>query len=81
MNIYVGNLNYKVKEDVLKQALEEFGVVDSVKIIADRETGRSKGYAFVEMPNDEEAMKVLKDLNGAEFEGRTLVIKEARRKV
>ncbi len=80
MNIYIGNLSYKVKEDVLKQALEEFGTVDSVKIITDRETGRSKGYAFVEMPNDEEAMKVLKDLNGAEFESRTMVIKEARRK-
>jgi RNA recognition motif-containing protein len=78
MNIYVGNLNYHVKENDLKSALEEFGTVDSVKIITDRETGRSKGYGFVEMPNDEEAGKVLKDLNGADFEGRTLVIKEAR---
>jgi RNA recognition motif-containing protein len=80
MNIYIGNLNYHVKESDLKQALEDFGTVDSVKIIVDHETGRSKGFAFVEMPNDDEAVKVLKDLNGAEFEGRALVIKEARRR-
>ena len=49
MNIYIGNLNYRVREEDLKQVMEEYGVVDSVKIIKDRETGKSKGFAFVEM--------------------------------
>ena len=52
MNIYIGNLNYRVREEDLKQVMEEYGVVDSVKIIIDRETGKSKGFAFVEMPDD-----------------------------
>ncbi len=77
MNIYVGNLNYKVKENDLMQALQEYGTVSSVKIITDRETRRSKGFGFVEMPNDEEAQKVIEQLNGAEFMGRQIVIKEA----
>ena len=77
MNIYVGNLNYRVKENELKQALSEFGTVDSVKIVTARETGRSKGFAFVEMPNDEEASKVIAQLNGAEYAGRQVVIREA----
>lgn len=77
MNIYIGNLNYRVKEHDLQQALEDYGTVDSVKIIKDRETGKSKGFGFVEMPNEEEAIKVINELNGAEFEGRQIVIKEA----
>ncbi len=77
MNIYVGNLNYKVKENDLMQALQEYGTVSSVKIITDRETRRSKGFGFVEMPNDDEAQKVIEQLNGAEFMGRQIVIKEA----
>ena len=77
MNIYVRNLNYRVKEHDLQHALEDYGTVDSVKIIKDRETGKSKGFGFVEMPNDEEATKVISELNGAEFEGRQIVIKEA----
>lgn len=77
MNIYVGNLNYKVKENDLMQALQEYGTVSSVKIITDRQTRRSKGFGFVEMPNDEEAQKVIEQLNGAEFMGRQIVIKEA----
>ena len=52
MNIYVGNLNYRVREDDLKQVMEEYGTVESVKIIKDRDTGKSKGFGFVEMPND-----------------------------
>ena len=55
MNIYVGNLNYRVREDDLKQVMEEYGTVESVKIIKDRETGKSKGFGFVEMPDDEAA--------------------------
>lgn len=57
MNIYVGNLNYRVREDDLKQVMEEYGTVESVKIIKDRETGKSKGFGFVEMPDDEAAEK------------------------
>lgn len=78
MNIYVGNLNYRVRESDLQSALSEYGVVESVKIVKDRDTGRSKGFGFIEMPNDEEAAKVIAELNGAEFEGRQMVIKEAR---
>lgn len=78
MNIYIGNLNYRVREEDLKQVMEEYGVVDSVKIIKDRETGRSKGFAFVEMPDNVAAQKAIDELNQAEFEGRQMVVKEAR---
>ena len=77
MNIYIGNLNYRVKESELQQILEEYGVVDSVKIIVDRETRRSKGFGFAEMPNEEEARKAIEELNQAEYEGRQMVVKEA----
>lgn len=80
MNIYIGNLNYRVREEDLKQVMEEYGAVDSVKIIKDRETGRSKGFAFVEMTNDEDAKKAIEELNEAEYEGRQMVVKEARPK-
>ena len=78
MNIYVGNLNYRVREADLQQIMEDYGTVASVKVIMDRETGKSKGFAFIEMPNDEEGAKAIAELNGAEFEGRALVVKEAR---
>lgn len=81
MNIYIGNLNYRVREEDLKQVMEEYGVVDSVKIIKDRETGRSKGFAFVEMPDDAAAKKAIEELNEAEYEGRQMVVKEARPKM
>ena len=81
MNIYSGNLNYRVREDDLKQVMEEYGSVDSVKIIKDRETGRSKGFAFVEMSDDAAAKKAIEELNEAEFEGRQMVVKEARPKM
>lgn len=80
MNIYVGNLNYRVREADLQQVMEDYGTVNSVKVVTDRETGRSKGFGFVEMSNDEEGAKVIAELNGAEFEGRTMVVKEARPK-
>jgi RNA recognition motif-containing protein len=80
MNIYVGNLNYRVREHDLQQALEEFGTVSSVKVVMDRDTGRSKGFGFVEMPNDQEAAEAIRKLNGQDFQGRTIVIKEARPK-
>ena len=66
MNMYVGNLSYNVKESDLRQVMEEYGVVESVKLITDRETRRSKGFAFVEMPESSEASNAIKELNGAE---------------
>ena len=77
MNIYVGNLSYKVRENDLKEVMEEYGQVDSCKLITDRDTRRSKGFAFVEMADDEAAKKAIAELNGAELDGRTMVVKEA----
>ncbi|WP_106828873.1 RNA recognition motif domain-containing protein [Parabacteroides pacaensis] len=77
MNIYIGNLSYRVKESDLQQVMEDYGTVISTKLIIDRDTRRSKGFAFVEMANDEEARKAIEELNGAEYEGRTMVVKEA----
>lgn len=77
MNLYIGNLNYNVKEGDLRNVMEEYGTVTSVKLITDRETRRSKGFAFVEMPNDDEAKAAIKQLNGAEYVNRTMVVKEA----
>ncbi len=77
MNIYVGNLNYRVREDDLKSVMEQFGAVDSVKVVKDRETGRSKGFAFVEMQDDNDARRAIEELNEKEFEGRQMVVKEA----
>jgi len=77
MNIYIGNLSYRVREDDLRRALEEYGTVDSVRLIKDRDTGRSKGYAFVEMPNDDEALNVIRGMNETDFQGRQMVVKEA----
>ena len=77
MNIYIGNLNYRVKEGDLLQVMEEYGAVSSVKVITDWETGRSKGFAFVEMDDDAASVAISK-LNGAEYMGRTMVVKEAK---
>lgn len=77
MNIFIGSLPYTIKESDLIRFFEEYGEVNSAKIIVDRATGRSKGYGFVEMANDEEAKKAISELNGAELEGRTLVVNEA----
>ena len=77
MNIYIGNLSYRVRESDLQQVLEEYGVVDSVKLIVDRDTRRSKGFAFAEMPNVNKDKKAIEELNQAEYEGRQMVVKEA----
>ena len=77
MNIYIGNLSYQVRESDLQQVLEEYGIVDSVKLIIDRDSNRSKGFAFAEMPNTDEANNAIKELNGAEYENRQMVVKEA----
>ena len=78
MNIYVGNLNYRVKEADLQKVMEDYGAVSSVKVIMDRETGRSKGFAFVEMEDSNAANKAITELNGSEYMGRTMVVKEAK---
>ncbi|MES9956014.1 MAG: RNA-binding protein [Sedimenticola sp.] len=78
MNIYVGNLSYRMTDDELRDAFAEFGSVDSAKIIMDRDTGRSKGFGFVEMPNQSEAEAAVKALNDAELGGRNLRVNEAR---
>nr|WP_302831049.1 RNA-binding protein [uncultured Bacteroides sp.] len=77
MNMYIGNLSYNVKESDLRQVMEEYGTVDSVKLIVDRDTRRSKGFAFVDMPEASEAQNAIKELNGAEYVGRQMVVKEA----
>lgn len=78
MNIYVGNLSYKVSDRDLQKVFEEFGDVTSSKVIKDRETGRSKGFAFVEMQNDEEAQAAIDKLDGSEINGRTVKVNKAR---
>ena len=77
MNIYVGNLNYRVKESDLQKVMEDYGTVSSVKFIKDRETGRFRGIAFVEMDDQEAGAKAIAELDGAEYFGRNMVVKEA----
>jgi len=76
--IYVGNLSYRTSENELRQQFEKFGVVNQVSIITDRETGRSKGFAFVEMQNDNEAEDAIQGMNGVELGDRALAVNEAR---
>jgi RNA recognition motif-containing protein len=76
--IYVGNLSYKVTEDDLKDLFAEFGTVTEINVITDRETGRPRGFAFVEMESDDEATKAINSLNGKELQDREIVVNEAR---
>lgn len=78
MKIYIGNMSFDTTEDELRQAFEGFGEVSDVNIIKDRDTGRPKGFAFVEMPNQDEGQAAISDMNGKEFGGRTLNVDEAR---
>jgi RNA recognition motif-containing protein len=78
MNIYVGNLPYSISEDDLKNAFGKFGPVTSVKIIIDKATGRSKGFAFVEMENSSEGNQAIKSLNETDLNGRNIKVNEAR---
>ena len=75
--MYIGNLSYSVRESDLRQVMEEYGTVETVKLIIDRDTNRSKGFAFVDMPESHEAQNAIKELNGAEYAGRQMVVKEA----
>jgi cold-inducible RNA-binding protein len=78
MNIFIGNLNYKVREGDLEQVFKQFGDVSSARVITDRETGRSKGFGFVEMADDSEAQEAIKELNGKDLGGRAMVVNEAK---
>ena len=80
MNIFVGSLPFKIQESELKQYFEEYGEVSSVKIITDKFTGRSKGFAFVEMPDDASAQKAIDALNGSDIGGRPAVVNQAEEK-
>ncbi len=75
MNIFVANLNFRIRKENLAAIFAEYGEVSSAKIIIDRDTNRSKGYGFVEMPDDEQARKAVAELNGAEWEGKIINVK------
>jgi cold-inducible RNA-binding protein len=79
-NIFVGNLSFNTSEDELRQLFEAYGHVERASILTDRETGRSRGFGFVEMTNDEEGEKAIAGLNGAQLGGRTINVNEARPK-
>ncbi len=78
MNIFVAKLDYGVREAELRSAFEDYGEVSSVKIVMDRDTGRSKGYGFVEMPDSSEGQAAIDALNGAEMNDRAIVVKVAK---
>ena len=78
MNIYVSNLNFSTASESLQELFAGHGEVDSAKIITDRETGRSRGFGFVEMPNDAEGQKAIDELNNTDFEGKTINVNVAR---
>ena len=78
MNIYVANLSWNTNSDSLQELFSQYGEVTSAYIINDRETGRSRGFGFVEMPNDEEGQKAIDTLNETEFEGKNIAVSVAR---
>ena len=79
-NIFVGNLSFNTNEDDLRQLFESYGAVDRVSILTDRDTGRSRGFGFVEMNSNEDGEKAIAALNGSQFGGRTINVNEARPK-
>jgi len=79
-NIFVGNLSFNTNEDELRQIFEGYGQVDRVSILTDRDTGRSRGFGFVEMSSDEDGEKAITGLNGSQLGGRTINVNEARPK-
>ncbi len=76
--LYVGNLPFSADEQVLTEKFSQCGTVESVNLITERDTGRSRGFGFVEMSSDSEAQKAIQELNGADFDGRPMVVNEAR---
>ena len=79
-NIFVGNLSYGATEDGIRSMFEQYGTVERVNLVTDRDTGQARGFAFVEMTNAAEADSAINELNGREFEGRSLNVNEARPK-
>lgn len=80
MNIFIAKINFKTRTEDLESAFATFGEVTSCKIVRDKETGRSKGYGFVEMPNDDEATKAIAALNEKELDGHAIIVKQANPK-
>ncbi len=80
MNIYVGNLSYESTEDDLLTLFTQYGEVERASIILDRNTGRSRGFGFVEMPDDEQAKRAIEELDGTELNGRTIKVNQAKPK-
>lgn len=80
MNMYVSNLSFHTTDEDLKTLFAKFGAVSSAKVITDRETGRSRGFGFVEMASDEEAKKAITDLNGKDIDGRSMSVSVAKEK-
>jgi len=78
MRLYVGNLSFETNEDDLRELFGKYGDVESVNIITERETGRSKGFGFIDMPNEKQAKEAIIGLNGSELAGRTIKVSEAR---
>jgi len=78
MKVYIGNMSYETTEDTVRSAFETYGEINSINLISDRDTGRPKGFGFVEMSNDEEAKAAIAGLNGTEIDGRTVNVNEAR---
>jgi RNA recognition motif-containing protein len=80
MNLYVGNLSFDTRDDGLRKAFSAHGTVDDARVVSDRESGRSRGFGFVEMPNAQEAQNAIAALNGGNLDGRTISVNEARPK-
>ena len=80
MNMYVSNLSFHTNEEALKELFSKFGIVKSAKVIADRETGKSRGFGFVEMDNTEEAETAMKSLNNKDIDGRNMAVSVAKEK-
>jgi RNA-binding proteins (RRM domain) len=80
MNIFIAGLNYNISDSELSELFAAYGEVSSARVIKDRQTGRSKGYGFAEMTDDEAAKKAIEELNGQEIKGRAIVVSEARPK-
>ncbi len=78
--LYVGNLSYGVTSEILQEIFEEFGIVRSAQVLSDRETGRSRGFGFVEMDSDDEAVAAIENIDGREHDGRRLNVTEAKRR-
>jgi len=77
MNIFIAKLNFSTASENLREAFEQFGEVESANVVTDKVTGRSKGFGFIEMPNDDEGIAAINALDGSDFDGNTIVVKKA----